>query len=302
MATSGATVPVRFTAASKTRSRRIIAFLGLAAGATGVLLVSPMIENWMLFPATRDIYRDPSEFGWRFEDVWLDVGKERTHGWFIPFENERGTVLFSHGNAGNIADRLESIGLLRKLGFSVFAYDYGGYGRSPGSPSESRCCADVRAAWRYLTVTRRIPPGRILLFGRSLGGAVTADLAPDVAPAAVILESTFLSVPDVARALFPWLPVRWLVRSQFANKDKIGRISSPLLVIHSPDDTLIPFQHGKTLFELASCPKQFLEIRGDHSEGFVHSMEPYLKAWEAFLAPILPRPQTQARDQSPSTE
>lgn len=270
------------------KKKRLIAILGCTA-ILGVVLFTRMLEDWILFPATREIYRNPGEFGWPFEDVWLDAGKERTHGWYVPLEDARGLVLFSHGNAGNIADRLESIGLLRKLGFSIFAYDYGGYGRSSGSASEMRCCADVRAAWRYLTEDRGIPPRRILLFGRSLGGAVTADLAQEVAPAAVVLESTFLSVPDVAKDMFPWLPVNWFVRTKFASKDKVARIHSPLLIIHSRDDTLIRFHHGRELYERANPPKQFLEIRGDHNDGFVQSMDTYLRAWEEFLAPILPR-------------
>lgn len=278
----------------RTKKRGLAAVLGLA-GAFGAVLCANMIENWILFPATREIYRDPGEFGWPFEEVWLEVGLERTHAWYVPLEGARGVALFSHGNAGNIADRLESIGLLRNLGFSVFAYDYGGYGKSSGSASEKRCCADVRAAWRHLTETRGMPARQILLFGRSLGGAVTADLAQEVVPAAVVLESTFLSVPDVAKDMFPWLPVQWLVRTQFCTKDKIARFHCPLLVIHSPDDSLIRFHHGKELFERAREPKQFLEIRGGHNDGFVQSMKMYTRGWEEFLAPILPR---EAADQS----
>jgi fermentation-respiration switch protein FrsA (DUF1100 family) len=241
-----------------------------------------------VFPATRDIYRDPSAFGWDFEEVWLEVDRGRSHAWHIPLEGARATVLFSHGNAGNMADRLESISLLRGLGFSVLAYDYGGYGRSTGRPSEQRCYADIRAAWRYLTEGRGIAPSQIVLFGRSLGGAVTCELAAEVQPAAVVLESTFTSIPDVAGDLLPFLPARLLVRARFTNLDKVGRFRSPLLYVHSRDDTLIPFHHGEKLFAAAREPKTFLEIRGDHNEGFVVSMEPYLAGWRAFLDPILP--------------
>ncbi len=253
------------------------------------------LERMVVFPASRDLYRDPGSMGWAFEDVWLDVGAgERSHGWFIPIKNARGVALFSHGNAGNIADRLESVSLLRAQGLSVFVYDYGGYGRSTGKASEARCYADVRAAWRYLTEQRGIEPGRLLLFGRSLGGAVTCDIAVDVQPAGVIIESTFTSVPDLAGEMLPFVPVKWLVRTQFANKEKIGRIESPLLYVHSRDDTLIPFHHGRVLFDRATAPKTFLEIRGDHNEGFVLSMDRYRAAWKAFLAPLLPARTTDA--------
>ncbi|MCC6397963.1 MAG: alpha/beta hydrolase [Bacteroidetes bacterium] len=274
------------------RYRRGVLTVLLVSGfiLTGYFMIG-ILQTKMLFPATRDIYRDPGVFGWDFEDVWLHVGeKERSHGWFIPLEGARGVALFSHGNAGNIADRLESIGLLREFGFSVFAYDYGGYGKSSGGPSETRCYQDIRAAWKYLTSDRAISPEQILLFGRSLGGAITIDLATDVQPAAVIVESTFLSVPDVAKAVFPWLPVYWIRQHRMASKEKIGRIQSPLLIVHSKEDTLIPFSHGQKLYELATAsPKAFLEIRGDHNNGFVTSIETYRAGWEQFLAPVLPR-------------
>ena len=246
------------------------------------------LERMLIFPATRDIDRDPGVFGWEFEDVYLPVKGGETHGWWIPLEGARGTALFSHGNAGNIAGRLESIGLLRGLGFSVMAYDYGGYGRSTGSPSEVRCCADARAFWRYLTEVRGIAPGQLLLFGRSLGGAVTCDLASEVTPQAVVIESTFTSIPDIAREMVPFFPAR-LLRTRFANKDKIGLLSAPLLMVHGREDSMIRFHHGEALFALAPEPKTFVEIHGDHNEGFVLSKAIYLAAWEEFLAPLFPR-------------
>lgn len=265
----------------------------------GVVLLAWIFHPKMVFLPAYPIYRNPSAMGWAYEELFLPAGPYATHGWFVPLENARGVALFSHGNAGNIADRLESIGLLRSLGFSVLAYDYGGYGRSTGKPSEARCYADIRAMWRWLTVTRGVPPEKILLFGRSLGGGVTADLAAEVRPAAVILESTFLSMPEVGRDHFPWLPLRWIVRPQFANKDKVARIQVPLMIIHSPDDRVIPFHHGQELFRLAHEPKRFLEISGDHNDGFVKSVAIYREGWESFLAPLLPRPET-ALDESSS--
>jgi fermentation-respiration switch protein FrsA (DUF1100 family) len=267
-----------------------VSLIGAAFALTGYFMIG-LLQTKMLFPATREIYRDPGDFGWDFEDVWLKVGeKDRSHGWFIPLENARGVALFSHGNAGNIADRLESIDLLRQFGFSVFAYDYGGYGKSSGSPSETRCYQDIRAAWKYLTSDRGLSPDEILLFGRSLGGAITIDLATEVQPAAVIVESTFLSVPDVAKAVFPWLPVYWIRQHRMASKEKIAQIKSPLLIVHSTQDTLIPFSHGQKLYELATAePKAFLEIQGNHNDGFVTSIETYRAGWEQFLTPLLPR-------------
>ena len=249
------------------------------------------MQRKMIFPSSRTMDRDPGIYNWEFEEVTLAVGKETTFGWFIPLEKARGVALFSHGNAGNLADRLESIGLLRELGFSVLAYDYGGYGNSTGKSSEKRCYADARAMWGWLTNDKGVAPEEVVLFGRSLGGAVTIDLATKVNPAAVIAESTFLSTVDLGKEMFSWMPVGLFLTHRFSNKDKIDKIETPLLIIHSPDDTLIPYTHGRKLFELAKEPKTFLEIRGDHNEGFVLSKDVYARGWRKFLKPILPMPQ-----------
>ena len=267
----------------------------------GLILLLAALQTKIVFPASREVFRDPSFYDWDFETVWLEVGEERTHGWFVPAENPRGVVLFSHGNAGNIANRLESIGLLRELGLSVFVYDYGGYGESSGKPSEARCYADARAAYRYLTEERGIDPKQIVLFGRSLGGAVAIDLATEVPAAAVVAESCFLSIDDMARETYPFLPLGPLLRHHFANKDKIGSIDAPILVVHSPDDEIVPYAHGRELFERAKEPKTFLEIRGDHNQGFVQSFTVYRKGWEDFLDLILPRPDGEPAQSASST-
>lgn len=240
-------------------------------------------QRKLIFPATREMVRDPGDFDWAFEELRLPVAGEVIHAWYVPLEKPRGVVLFSHGNGGNLSGRLESIGLLRSFGFSVLAYDYGGYGYSTGKPSEARCYADIRAMWDYLTQTKQIPESQIVLFGRSLGAAATADLAQSVKPGAVVLESAFLSVPDVAKGMPIVGHITWLIRHRFENKAKVGNITSPLLVVHSPEDEVIPYAHGKRLFELANEPKTFLEIRGDHNLGFVVSEPVYRRGWDVFL-------------------
>lgn len=266
--------------------------LVLAPTAIVLLLFSAyQLQERLIFPATRNIYRTPSSspFNWNFEELFLDVNGERTHAWFIPLEGADTTVLFSHGNAGNIADRLESIQLLRSLGFSVLAYDYGGYGRSTGKPSEQRIYADADAAWKYLTEHRGIPPSTILLFGRSLGGAATAYLASRVKPAAVVLESTFCSLPAVVRDMPFGNFMAKGIRHQFPTLDRVSHFQAPLLIIHSPEDTLIPYKHGKAIYEAAKPPKMFLEIRGDHNDGFVLSMDDYVAGWKRFLSAFIPK-------------
>ena len=255
----------------------------------GVVAVFYFAQRPMLFLTDRTLTADPKAYNWNFENVVLNVDGQKTHGWFVPHDNARGVVLFSHGNSGNLSGRLESVGLLRSMGFSVLVYDYGGYGNSTGSASEKRCYADARAMWAWLTEIKNVPADKILLFGRSLGGAVTCDLAAEVTPRAVVMESTFLSVPDVAATVYPWLPVRLLASDRFASVNKIAKIHVPLLMVHSKDDNMIPYAQGMKLFELANEPKTFVEIHGDHNTGFVDSKDLYLASWKKFIDPLFPQ-------------
>lgn len=256
----------------------------------GICALFYFIQDSLIFPGKKEMSRDPSYYGWEFEEVWLEPQPgEQSLAWYLPLEGARGVCLFSHGNGGNISTRLESIGILRKLGLSVLAYDYGGYGKSSGRTNEERVYADVRAAWCYLTETKGYAPEKILLFGRSMGGAPTTQLATEVKPAGFVLESAYTSLPAIAQEVVKWLPARFITKYRFDNLSKIGDIHHPLLVIHSPDDTLVQYHHGQQLYAAANEPKQFLEIHGDHGDGFVQSMDIYLAGWEKFLGEILPR-------------
>ena len=239
----------------------------------------------MLFPASRHVWRTPGNapFNWKYESVTLEVAGEKTDAWYIPVENAKGTILLSHGNGGNIADRMEHYAMLRDLGYDVFSYDYGGYGNSTGKPSEKRCYADIRAAWRYLTETRGIPVNKIVLYGESLGGGATCDLATEVQPRAVILQCTFLSVTKMAKEIFPFVPVRLLLRHNFDSESKIKNIHAPILIMHSQGDTIIPYRHGRGLYELANEPKTFLELRGDHNDCIFTSEAAYREGMQRFL-------------------
>ena len=258
-----------------------VVLVGYLAAASALFLA----QRRVLFQTSRDLYRTPAENGWPFEDVWRDVGDERTHGWFIPAlaEKSKGVVLFSHGNAGNIADRLESVAIFRGMNYDVLVYDYGGYGHSTGAPSEKRCYEDIRAMWRYLVENRGAAASSIVLFGRSLGAGPTCQLATEVEARAVILESAFRSVPRMAQDLYRIFPGKLLTRDRFANEDKVGRLRSRVLFVHSPDDEIIPFAHGKWLFEHASEPKKFFEIHGRHNEGFWRAGDFYVSGLNAFL-------------------
>lgn len=266
----------------------VTALATLAIAYVGLGAVMYFFQGMFLFMPTHAYGRTPAANRWDYEEVALEVDGESTVGWFIPAEADpRGVILFSHGNAGNMADRLESVSIFRDLGFSVLVYDYGGYGESTGKPSEQRCYADIRAMWRYLCEERGLDPKEIVLFGRSVGSGPTSQLATEVEPAAVILESAFLSVVRMAQELYRVYPARLMVRHRFDNASKVAQFHAPLLVVHSPDDSLIPFRHGHELFTLAVEPKTFLEIRGDHNEGFWMSGDLYTEGLNAFLTPLV---------------
>jgi len=193
-------------------------------------------------------------------------------------------LLFCHGNAGNISHRLESIRIFHQLGLNVFIFDYRGFGRSAGSISELGSYADVEAAWTYLIKQRNIAPEKIILFGRSLGSGIAAWLAKEKKSLAIILESSFISIPELARKYYPIFPIKLLARIKYPVIDYVKQISCAKLIIHSIDDELIPYQHGQRNFQMAYEPKRFLSIRGSHNEGFLISKEEYISGIEAFLS------------------
>ena len=239
---------------------------------------------------SRELVASPREIGLPYENIELrtDDGV-RLHGWYIPAASARGTVLFFHGNAGNISHRLSSIRIFHNLKLSVFIFDYRGYGQSEGQPSEQGTQRDALAAWRFLTEERGVAPGRIIFFGRSLGAAVAAQLATHKQPGALIVESAFTSVPDMAAELYWWLPARWLARFDYATRDDVARLHCPVLVVHSPEDEIIPYQHGEAIFAAAQAPKEMLRLRGGHNDGFMLSGEQYIQGLDGFLTRHLPR-------------
>ncbi|MDX9975223.1 MAG: alpha/beta hydrolase [FCB group bacterium] len=253
------------------------------------LLLLAWGQSYIIFPGTRGQTRSPEIHNWAFEELNLPVDGHTTCAWYMPIDHPRGVVLFSHGNGGNMDMWLEAVGPYRDLGFSVLLYDYGGYGNSTGKPSEQRCYNDVRAVWRWLTETKKISPARIVLLGRSLGSGVAAQLATEVKPGAVILESPFRSISHMARRKLPFIPTSLLLRHRFNTESKIPRITAPILFVHSLDDTLVPYAHGQYLYELANPPKKFLTLQqGGHDEAYYYCEDTYVTGLKAFLAPLFP--------------
>jgi len=259
-----------------------------------------LLQGRMVFLSNlpgRALTASPGSIGLEYEDVFVSTSdKERLHGWYIPATHSppgaRGVVLFFHGNAGNISHRLDSIGVFNSLGLDTLIIDYRGYGESSGKTSEQGTYLDAQAAWDYLTGERGVPANRIIVFGRSLGGAIGAWLGSRHRPAAVIIESSFSSGVDMARQLYPFLPVRLITRLRYPVADYASRLQSPVLVVHSRDDEIIPFEMGQTIFDAVTQPKSFLELRGDHNAGFYISRQTYIPGLDEFITSVLgPKPQ-----------
>jgi len=247
-------------------------------------------QSYLVYHPSGELDATPSDAGLNFEDVFLTAEDgTKIHAWYVPRRGAETTLLFCHGNAGNISHRLPTLETFHHLGLNVLIFDYRGYGRSEGKPTEAGTYQDVAAAWDYLVQARGKRPGRIIVFGCSLGGAVAAHLAHEHTPGALILESTFTSAPDLGARLYPFLPVRWLCRYSYDTRAIVGEIRCPILVIHSRDDDIVPFEFGQALFDAAGDDKQFLEIHGSHNSGRFESAGEYKAGLKAFLASLRER-------------
>lgn len=260
----------------------------LAAGMYGALcLYLFLMQSRLLYYPnlpSRQLTATPADINLAYESVSISTSDGvMIHGWFIPARPERATLLFFHGNAGNISHRLDSIRIFHELGLSILIVDYRGYGQSQGVISEEGSYRDAEAAWNYLTETRKIPAGQIIIFGRSLGAAIAAHIASIQRPAALILESAFTSVPDMAARLYPFFPVRLLSRFQYNTKKMLMSVTCPVLIIHSPGDEIIPYENGQQLYAAAREPKDMLMIRGGHNEGFLASGNTYSEGIASYL-------------------
>jgi len=259
--------------------------IGLALGY--LLLVSFVYirQDSMVYYPTKEIEGTPADIGLKYEEITLKTkDSANLSAWYVPAKDERGVVLFCHGNAGNISHRLDSIRIFHDLGLSVLIFDYRGYGKSEGSPTEEGTYLDAESALDYLVNVKGARPEKIILFGRSLGSAVAAELALRHPAAGIIIESGFKSIPALGAKFFPCLPVRLISRFQYATIDKVSRINIPKLFIHSPQDEMIPYEHGTALFKNAAEPKEFLQITGGHNEGFLTSGKIYTDGLNRFVS------------------
>jgi len=250
-----------------------------------LVLYAKWFERSSIFFPTRHIEKTPLAESLAYEDVYFETEDGiRLNGWFIPAKQPaRATILFCHGNAGNISHRFEIIEIFHSLDLNVFIFDYRGYGKSRGWPSEKGTYLDAQAAYDCLLARTDIDKERIIAYGKSLGGAVALDLATKRNACAVISDGVFTSTLDIAEEVYPFLPVKFFITMKYDTLSKIGSVRVPKLIIHSREDEIVPFHHGQKLFEKASGVKEFYPMRGGHNEAIIIYSDEYKKRIDEFL-------------------
>jgi uncharacterized protein len=256
-----------------------------------IILMLRWFEHSQVYHPDRVLTATGAELGRPFEDVRFKASDGvELNGWFFPASTNSHrahlVVLVCHGNAGNISHRLDTCVALLATGVNVFVFDYRGYGRSRGRPSEEGTYLDAQAAYQWLR-QKHFAGTNIIAFGESLGGGVAAELAAREPLGGLVLQSTFTSIPDMGAELFPWLPVRRLSTIRYGTRSKLPHLHVPVLVMHSPADKLVRFHHGEENFVAANEPKLFWELRGDHNDSladakhFIAGLEKFLRMVEA---------------------
>jgi pimeloyl-ACP methyl ester carboxylesterase len=254
----------------KTKTHRILIFVSMAflimtGGCTGLLE-----KTLVCFPEKAHDGR-PEDFGLQARDLYFETQERvKLHGWLFVRDPRAPFLLWCHGNAGNISHRLDNIARLLRHGINVFIFDYRGYGKSGGTLSESGFYQDAEAAWETLVREGPVPPARVVLFGRSLGCAMAADLATKVPAAGLILESGFPHLGAMAKVHYPFVFSERFLAHRFDAWSRLSKTKIPLLVVHGDRDRIVPIALGRRLFEAAPEPKDWYEIKGaDHNDTYL---------------------------------
>ncbi len=238
------------------------------------LLPVGCLSSFIYYPDEK-ITELPPELGLSPQWVFFTAADGvRLSAWYVPRENPRGLILFFHGNGGNVSDYADSLALFRDLGYASLIVDYHGYGRSEGLPSEKATYLDAEAAWQYAVKTMHVAPRDIVVWGFSLGGPIAAWLARTHDPGMLVLESSFTRLSDAVAHLYPWAPSRLLIGDRYSTETYLDQVQCPVLVIHSPEDEVIPYALGRHLFERANPPKRFVQIQGRHDTGDFRRLTP----------------------------
>ncbi|MCX7829985.1 MAG: alpha/beta hydrolase [Acidobacteria bacterium] len=222
-------------------------------------------DAYIFFPE-RTITAIPKTFGMNYEDLFLEAGGEaKINVWHIPNE-KRQLIIHCNGNGGNMSDRVEKYALLYSMGFSVIGFDYRGYGKSSGTPSEKGFYEDLRKVVSFAE-QKGYNKENIILYGESIGGGVALQIATESRFCALVLESTFTSLDEMARIYYKLFPTKLLLKYRFNNSEKINKINCPVAIMHSQEDEIVPYFMGKKLFEKANEPKIFIELKKGHNDG-----------------------------------
>lgn len=245
-------------------------------------------EHRQVYAPKRKLEASGSELGRPLEEAWIQTADGvRLHGWFFPAEKNsprtHQVLLLCHGNAGNIGHRLHWVKAWLELGLNVFIFDYRGYGRSEGRVDEAGTYRDAQSAFEWLR-SKGFTPENIVVLGKSLGGGIASELVSREPVGALILQSTFTSIPDLGTELFRWLPVRRLHSIHYDTIHRLPRIQSPVLVAHSRSDDLIGFHHAERNFQAAAGPKMMLEMAGNHVSVLEDGRQEYLAGLARFLS------------------
>lgn len=255
----------------------------------GRLMLSAIERQFIYFPTriARELPTPVVPAAEVVEEVWLESdGGIRIHGLYAGAEAAFADLLFLHGNAGNLYDRLDNVRMLVESGFNVLIIDYRGYGKSGGQPSEEGLYQDGEAGYRYLVDERRVSPERLVIFGRSLGSAVAIELASRHRCAAVVVESAFTSAVSLGRLHYGWLPGLILrgMTQRFDSLSKVARLRAPALFVHGQRDGIVPVEMGRQLYEASPEPKRWYEIGGaGHNDTVMVGGREYFQRFASFV-------------------
>lgn len=256
----------------------------IVGGFVVLLLFMYLFQDRLLFMPSSAMVQTPDSFGLTFEEYWVETDdKVKIHGWYFPLENSDQVIVLSHGNAGNISNRITIAEALLEAGAAVLMYDYRGYGKSEGSPSEKGLYKDVEAVTEGLIREKGYSEDNIYMYGRSLGGTVAAYAATMFNVGGLVLDSAFLNLRSMVSDVYPFVPT-FLAKYEFPTDKFLQKLrDTPVIIMHSPNDEIVGFHNGKSLFDVAKEPKQFVELRGGHNNNFFESSERIKDSWRGLL-------------------
>lgn len=259
----------------------------LAGGYILLLIFMYLFQSKLIFLPSSDLVVTPQRAGLQADNVWIETDDdEQLHGWFFPSDSTEYIVVLSHGNAGNISNRIDIAKFLSEAGVSVLIYDYRGYGQSSGKPSEEGLYRDIEAVVNFLKTEKGYSEQQMIMYGRSMGGAIASYAATQFNVGGLVLDSAFKNLKAMVSDLYPFVP-SFLASYEFPTEKYLQQLSGiPVMIMHSPNDTIVDISHGKSLYGVAKEPKIFVELRGGHNDNFHASVDTHSKSWRDFLKSI----------------